>query len=251
MRAVPARAPTPAEQARVMPHLQALAPKYGCPVPELLILDTPVCNAMAMGHSPQHARVLFTTGILDLLDDDELEAVTAHELAHVANQDTRVAVLSESLLGGAKMFFALGMIIFFAVLAAGIWCMASDFGEGGWGKLAAIMAGLCIICLAVGIFILIQIWTTLSKLADIAVTRQREWLADATAAAVTGKPLALASALSKLEQHDVVLPAGSQMAQALCIAGFPLSGKWWDDLWSTHPSPARRIAKLRQMALLQ
>lgn len=243
LKGVNARPPDIAEEAQLRPLIEDLAGRMSVPTPRVLVLDTESANAFAVGRRPSKATVVFTTGLLRTLTPAELRGVAAHELAHIANNDTRVSMWSASLLGWALLVSAIGSVIAIGLGAVGIGIMAGGTKSGGIsGAIAGIILGLMLVIVAIAAFVGLQAWFLMAKVADLAVHRQREWMADATAAAITNEPRALASALSRINGGPVLLE--SSRAQSLCFAGAPLTGEWLRDLFSTHPDPDKRIAKL-------
>lgn len=198
----------------------------GMPMPKVYIIDDPAANAFATGRDPKHASVAATTGILDLLEDNELEGVMAHEMGHVQNYDIRVM-----------------MVVFACVSVIGLmsdfllrimWFGGRDDDEGG----SPIM-----MILALALAILAPIVATLVQLA---VSRRREFLADATGALTTRYPEGLASALRKIESSGSVLKRQNSSTAHFFFAN-PLKNKSFAKLFSTHPPTQERIAKLEQM----
>jgi heat shock protein HtpX len=196
----------------------------GTPMPKVYIIDDPAPNAFATGRDPQHASVAATTGILELLDDDELEGVMAHEIGHVQNYDIRVS-----------------MIVFGLVVAVGfisdILLRLSFFGGRGnnnnGGNPIVIVLGLAAFIIAPLVAAVVQ----------AAVSRQREYLADATGAMTTRHPDALASALAKLQAYARPMRRQNSTMAHMWIAD-PTKPGLMDRLFSTHPPIADRIARL-------
>jgi len=247
MGATGARTPTDAERAVLEPMVADLARRYVIPAPIVMVLDDESANAFAIGRRPDEAVVVFTTGILAGLNAEELRGVAAHELAHIANGDTHVSMLSAALLGWALGISWIGTTLALGMIAAGVGVMRADPGDDddGTGALAGLGTGLVIIVVSALVWIAIQLWFLMAKIADLAIHRQREYLADATAVSVTGRPDVLASALATLEVADRTLARGGRLAQALCVAGTPKTGVGWRDLMQTHPATEARIAKLQ------
>jgi heat shock protein HtpX len=241
--------PTPVEAALLMPMVDRLCARLGMPRPRVLVMDDSAANAFAIGTNPSNATIVFTRPILALLPPDELEAVAAHELAHIANGDTRVAMLSAALLGWALVVSAIGGFFAIGLGAIGIG-MAVGCGDADdlTGVLASLITGICLIVFAIVAWLALQSWFMIARLADLAVHRQREWLADATAARLTGNPLMLAGALARLEGQQVTLAHGRRVAQSLCVAGQPMTGSRLKDFFNTHPSPEARIERLTELA---
>lgn len=205
--------------------VERLAQRAQLPMPRVFVIENPQPNAFATGRDPEHAAVAATTGLLNLLDERELAGVMAHELAHVKNRDTLVMTITATLAG------AVGMLANFAMFMGGR-NRNSPLGAIG-GILVMLLAPLA------------------AMLVQMAISRTREYGADEGGAAISGDPLALASALAKLEHGARVVPnndAEANPATAHMFIVNPLSGRGADNLFSTHPAMANRIAKLQQMA---
>lgn len=207
----------------------------GLPMPAVYIIDDPSPNAFATGRDPQHAVVAVTSGILPMLDKNELEGVIAHELSHVGNYDIRYMAIVVALV----MIVALISDLF---LRLTFWSGMGDDDEGGGGN--PIM-----IAIAVGAAILAPIAAGLTQLA---ISRKREYLADASGALLTRYPEGLASALAKLEQYPEGLAHANTATSPLYITN-PLKGKGKGigsslaRLFSTHPPTEERIRRLNEM----
>ncbi len=219
-----AREAGPSEAPELHRRVETLARRAGLPMPRVYVIDSPQPNAFATGRDPAHAAVAVTTGILGILDGDELEGVLAHELAHVRNRDTLIMTLTAVVAG------AISMLANFAFF----------FGGNRNNPLGI-----------VGV-ILVMIFAPLAAmLVQMAISRTREYAADRGGADISGKPLALASALRKLERaaRRVPNPAAEQMpATAHLFIVNPLAGARLDSLFATHPSTADRIAALEEIA---
>ena len=194
----------------------------GMLMPKIYVIDDPAPNAFATGRDPQHAYVAATTGLLDIMDDNELEGVMAHELGHVQNYDIRVMMIVFGLVS------AIGLI-------ADMFLRMMWFGNNDNRPSNPIMIvlGIAAALLAPLVAILVQ----------AAISRQREYLADATGAQVTRYPDGLASALEKLQQHGTALKRQNSSTAHLFFAN-PLKGGL-TNLFSTHPPLEERIARLR------
>lgn len=204
----------------------ALAKKAGMPEPRVYIIDTPQPNAFATGRDPHHAAVAATTGLLSMLNRNEVAGVMAHELAHVQNRDSLTMTLTASLAG------AIGMLANFAFLFG-----AGRDREGGPGPIVGLIA-MIVAPMAAGVV-------------QMAISRSREYEADRRGAEICGNPLWLASALEKIErQAHVVRNRRAEAAPALAHLYIinPLSGAGRDNLFSTHPATANRVAALRRLA---
>ena len=194
------------------------------PVPRIAIVPSSTPNAFATGRNPKNAVVAATTGIMSILDDNELEGVMAHEMAHVKNRDTLVMCVAATIAG------------FIAFAARMLW-WNSMFGGRNRNVHPALM-------------ILVMLTAPLAAfLLQMAVSRSREYHADATAAKLTNKPWALISALKKLEweNHRKPLDCGSPSNAAMCIVN-PLRGKdFFVNMFSTHPPMEKRIKALEKL----
>jgi heat shock protein HtpX len=213
---------------RSVAHVAELA---GLPKPRVYIVNTPSPNAFATGRDPSHAAVAATTGILAILNQDELEGVIAHEMAHIRNRDTLTACIAAAIAGAIMYLARMGQFAMFFGGGFG----RRDSRDGGLGGLEAIL----IVILAPIAAILIQ----------LAISRSREYGADLNGARITGNPLALASALENLERGVAYRPMNNVPAAAapLFIVN-PLSPGVLAKLFSDHPPTAERVARLRKMA---
>lgn len=201
----------------------ALADRAGMPRPRVYVIDTPQPNAFATGRDPHNAAVAATTGLLSRLTREEVAGVMAHELAHVKNRDTLTMTVTATLAG------AIGFLANFALFFGG--------GRDRGGFLAA---------LALAIFAPMA-----AGLVQMAISRSREYEADRVGAEIIGNPMSLAAALEKIERgaRTTLNPAAERNpATAHMFIINPLNGQGADNLFSTHPATANRIARLRQMA---
>jgi heat shock protein HtpX len=205
--------------------IENLAITDGLPMPRVFIINDPAPNAFATGRNPENAAVCATTGLLDIMSDTELQGVFAHELGHVKNYDIRVSMIA----------FALSAVI--SVVADAIlrltWFRDRDSENSSpyvmvAGIVAAILAPL------------------IATLIQLAISRKREYLADATGALTTRYPEGLASALEKIEQSGSALRRQNTATAHLFFAN-PLRGHSLSNLFSTHPPIEDRIARLRDM----
>ena len=210
--------------------VRTLATRAGIPMPRVYIIAQETPNAFATGRSPQHAAVAVTEGILRVMSEEELEGVLAHELSHVQNRDTLIMAIAATLAGA---------ITYMAHMAQ--WAMIFGGGrrdsdeEGGGG---GFLGGILMIVLAPLAAMLIQ----------LAVSRSREFQADASGARMAGQPWGLAKALEKLEMASKAMPMQATPATAHLFIVNPLSGSGFATLFSTHPPIAERVARLRAMA---
>lgn len=205
--------------------------RAGMPMPRLFIIHEDQPNAFATGRDPEHASVAATTGLLDRLSPEEVEGVMAHELAHVKNRDTLIMTITATIAG------AIGMIANFGLFFGG---GHRDNEEGG-GNGLGMVGGILIAIIAPMAAMVVQ----------MAISRTREYAADAEGARICGNPLWLANALERLEQAAHVIPnrqAEHSPATAHLFIVNPLSGKGVDNLFSTHPNMGNRVAALRAMA---
>jgi heat shock protein HtpX len=205
--------------------VERLAAKDGIPVPKIYVIPTESPNAFATGRNPQHASIAVTHGILSLLDDEELEGVLAHELGHVKNRDILTSSIAATLAGAITLIARMG---YWASLFGGYG------GRGGRDRNGGGLTALLMLIVAPFAAMLIQ----------LAVSRSREYEADATGAHTTGNPYALARALQKLEEYSkrVPLPATASTAHMFIIA--PLIGGSFRSWFSTHPPTQERIRRL-------
>ncbi|MCP1391469.1 MAG: zinc metalloprotease HtpX [Methanothrix sp.] len=215
---------TPAEAPELYSIVRGLVDRAKMPMPKVYIVDTPMPNAFATGRNPSHAAVATTTGIMRVLDKEELEAVMAHELSHVRNRDTLISSVAATIAG---------VITFVANMAQ--WSLI--FGGGNDDDGGNIVGIIAMAILAPIAALIIQ----------MAISRSREFGADAGAAELSGHPMALARALSKLEQAAGRAPADVNPSTAHMFIVNPLKGKKLASLFSTHPSTEERIARLSAM----
>jgi len=216
-----------ADNPRLWRIIENLAITDGLPMPRVFVIDDPAPNAFATGRDPDHAAVCATSGLLDIMDDTELQGVFAHELGHVKNYDIRVSMVA----------FALSAII--SILADVIIRMVW-FGGGRRDK-----EDNNPYILAVGIIAVI-LAPIVATLIQLAISRRREYLADATGALTTRYPEGLISALQKIEQTGSVLKRQNTATAHFFFAN-PLRGHSITNLFSTHPPIEARIARLRDM----
>ena len=203
------------------------AANAGLPMPNVFEIDSDSPNAFATGRSPQKATVAVTTGIRQILSREELGAVLAHEMAHVGNRDTLIMAVVATIAGAISM---LAMIAQFSMLFGG---MGGDRDRGGGG--------------IIGLLVVIIVMPLAAALVRAAISRTREYQADATGSHWSGNPYALASALEKLEMGSQARPMKvAEGASHLFIVN-PLSGKRMASLFSTHPPIAERVRRLREM----
>ena len=209
-----------------------LARRAGMPMPRVYIIDTDAPNAFATGRDPEHAAVAVTSSLMRALTPQELEGVMAHELAHVKNRDTLISTLVASLAGAISMLA--NMAQWAAIFGAG---RGNDEEDGGGGLIGSLL----MIILAPMAAMLIQ----------MGISRSREFLADETGAKMAGNPLALASALRKIEHyamHRTMPQATPATSHMFIVNPFAGSGTWMLSLFSTHPPTDARVQKLQTLA---
>ncbi len=214
---------------RLFRIVENLAITEGMPTPKVYIIDDPALNAFATGRDPEHAAVCATTGLLNALNDQELQGVMAHELGHVKNYDIRVSVIAFALVGVV------------ALIADMFWRIAffSDDDSPGGGLLGVI------------IFVVVVVLAPIAAtLIQLAISRKREYLADATGALTTRYPEGLASALEKIQASSSVVKRQNKSTAHFYFAS-PLKKKAGASLFSTHPPVEERIRRLRQMGAHQ
>jgi heat shock protein HtpX len=217
---------------RLYAVMERLATKANLPVPKLYVVPEAAPNAFATGRNPRHASVAVTHGLLELMNDDELEGVIAHELSHVRNYDILISSIAATIAGAI-----------FHLASMGRWAMIF----GGWGGDRDDRDGGGIT--AVLMLILAPIAAILLQLG---LSRQREYSADATGAQMVGNQYGLMSALQKLGAYNNRIPstAISPSTSSLCIVRPMFGGGTFSALLSTHPPLADRIAALREMTIV-
>jgi heat shock protein HtpX len=202
-----------------------LSKNAGLPMPKVYVMDNPQPNAFATGRDPDHAAVAATTGLLQNLSYDEIEGVMAHELAHIRNRDTLIMTVTATIAGAISM---LGNFAFFF---------------GGRDRNSGIGP--------IGTLLMLIVAPLAAMLVQMAISRTREYSADRGGAEISGKPMALASALARISgaAHQIENDtAEANPATAHMFIINPLSGQRMDNLFSTHPATENRIAALKQIA---
>jgi heat shock protein HtpX len=216
------------ELPRAYAAVERLTQKIGIPMPKMYVIPNDSPNAFATGRNPQHASVAMTRGILDLLTDEELEGVLAHELGHVSNRDILISSVAATIAGAITMLASMGR---WAMIFGGYGGRDRE-GRGGGG-----LTGLLMLIVA----------PIAASLIQLAVSRSREYQADATGAHFTGNPYALASALQKIDAYAKRLPmqASPSTAHLFIIQPFlGVNAGMFANLFSTHPPIAKRIERL-------
>jgi heat shock protein HtpX len=215
---------------RLYAIVHRLATRAGIPMPRVYMIPSETPNAFATGRNPQHAVVAVTEGIMRILDEEELEGVLAHELSHVKNRDVLISTVAATLAG------AITYLAHMAQWAAMFGGRSRDDDEGGSNPIAMIL--------------LAVLAPIAALLVQMAVSRSREFQADATGARVAGRPWGLAKALEKLQMANQAMPmADATPATAHLFIVNPLSGQTLMRLFSTHPPLEERIARLRAMRI--
>jgi len=208
--------------------VRRLTTKAGVPMPRVYLIPTDQPNAFATGRNPEHAAVAVTEGIMRILDDDELEGVLAHELAHVTNRDVLISTIAATLAG------AITYLAHMAQWAAFFGGHRSDDDDAPSPIAMMLMAMVAPIA---------------AMLVQLAVSRAREFQADATGARLAGRSWGLTKALEKLEMAKQAVPMDANPATAHLFIVNPLSGQALMRLFSTHPPIEERIARLRAMRI--
>jgi len=224
--------PISREQApRLYAVMERLAGKANLPMPKLYLIPQSAPNAFATGRNPSHASVAVTQGLLELMDDEELEGVIAHELSHVRNYDILTSSIAATVAGSITWLAEMGRWgMIFGGMGGG-----DDRDREGGGITAILMLILAPIA---------------ALLLQLGISRQREYQADASGAKMVGHPYGLARALEKLGTYNKRIPMDiSPSTSALCIVAPRTAGQFIASLFSTHPPLADRIAKLQSMTI--
>ena len=218
----------PQDAPRLYEMTAILAQRAGLPMPALYVIHEAQPNAFATGRSPANAAVAVNTGLLDMMPEEEVAGVIAHELAHIRNRDTLIMTVTATVAGAISMLANFGMIFGGA---------NRDRNGSPFGPIA---------------MILMMILAPLAAaVVQMAISRSREYEADRAAAEITGNPLALASGLMRLESYAHQIQnfgAEANPASAHMFIINPLSGARMDNLFSTHPRTENRVAALQQLA---
>lgn len=214
-----------AEAPELFRMVENLAGNAGLPMPRLYVVENPMPNAFATGRDPKHAAVAVTTGITRILNKEELEGVISHELAHVKNRDTLISTVAATIAG---------VITFMASMAQ--WSLIFGGGDDDGANPLGILAMAILAPIA-------------AMVIQLAISRGREFEADARGAKISGNPLSLASALAKLESGNNAVRSDVNPSTAHMFIVNPLKGKKMSSLFSTHPSTEERISRLRSMQI--
>lgn len=221
-----AQAVTEAQEPKLHRIVRELALRGGIPMPKVYIIPQDAPNAFATGRNPQHAAVAVTTGIMKLLNEEELKGVLAHELSHVRHRDILIGTIAATIAGAISMIASFAR--WGAIFGGG------DDREGGTAQL-----------------VMMLVLTTLASIAalliQLAISRSREYLADEGGAQLAGNPLYLARALAKLDAGTKRIPMQVNPSTAHMFIVSPLTRKGVQGLFSTHPPIEKRIEKLEHM----
>ena len=208
---------------RLYNAVENLSIATGLPMPKVYIIDDPAPNAFATGRDPKHAVVAATTGLLDIMDDKELTAVMAHEMSHVKNYDIRVSMITFGLVCLVGYISDLGIrMLYFS-------SRGKDEDRSPIGFIVVIITSI--------------LAPIAASVAQMAVSREREYLADASAAHITRYPEGMISALKKLDTHARPMKRQNAATEAMYINN-PLRKGWFSNLFSTHPPIEKRIERL-------
>jgi heat shock protein HtpX len=218
-----AKETTKEENPYIYRMVENLAITAGMPVPKVYVINSPALNAFATGRDPEHASIAVTTGIVQALENEELEGVLAHELSHIKNYDIRVSMIAFGLVSAIGLLSDIVLRMMF-------------FGDRRDSNVNPVLliVGVAVIILAPIIAVIVQ----------MAVSRQREYLADATGVLTTRHPEALATALEKLRQYGKPMKHQNTASAHLFFSN-PLKPGFFSKLFSSHPPLEDRIARLR------
>jgi heat shock protein HtpX len=228
LRMYQAKAVSEGEAPELYAMVKNLALRAAMPMPRVYIIPEETPNAFATGRDERHAVVAVTEGILRILGRDELEGVIAHELSHIRNRDILIGSIAATLAG------AIVMLANMAQWAAMFGGASRDDDEGGGSNI-------------VGLILMAILAPIAATLIQMAISRSREYLADAGGAKISGKPYGLAGALEKLSRASQAIPMNANPSTAHMFIVNPLTGRSLMNLFSTHPPIEERIARLRSM----
>jgi len=226
-----AHEPTPAQMSVLRPKVERLCREAGLPMPKIYVTDDPSPNAFATGRNPSHAVVCVTAGLMGALDERQLEGVIAHEIAHIKNYDILLQTVASVMIGAA-------MIAANTFGRSMMWGSRRRSRDNDSGNMILALAGLVCVILA----------PIAGQLMKMALSRNREYLADATGASLTGNPEGLASALLVIDRHSMPIKGASNATEGMYISN-PLKGAngTAKNLFSTHPPIEERVRRLRSM----
>jgi len=218
-----------AEEPALFQIVAELTRRAGMPMPKVYMMQDPTPNALATGRDPQHAAVAVTTGLMALLNPREVRGVLAHELAHIQHRDILIATIAAVIAGAVMMLANLAQMA--ALFGFG---RSNEDDEGGGSSILGLLLAIIVAPLAATII-------------QMAISRGREYQADASGARISGDPLALASALQRLEQGAALVPTDVQPSTAHLYIVNPLLGGGLFSLFSTHPPIVERVKRLEAM----
>jgi heat shock protein HtpX len=207
-----------------------LAMKASMPMPKVYIIPQDTPNAFATGRNENHAVVAATEGILRMLNRDELEGVMAHELTHIKNKDMLIGSIAATIAGAISMLANMAQ---WAAMFGGLGGRSDD-EEGGGGNV-------------IGLIVMAILAPIAAMIIQMAISRSREYMADAGGAKVSGKPYGLASALEKISRASHQIPMDASPSTAHMFIVNPLTGRAFMNLFSTHPPIEERVARLKKM----
>jgi heat shock protein HtpX len=216
---------TPAQAPELYQIVQEVAQRAGLPMPRVYTIPQESPNAFATGRNPEHAAVAVTQGLLKLMNRDEIMGVLSHEMAHVRNRDILIGSIAATMAGAVMILASMAR---WSALFGGGFSSSSDDREGG----------------ALGLIAMSILAPIAAMLIQMAISRSREYQADATGARFAGQPYGLASALQKLGAYSKRLPMNASPSTAHMFIVNPLSGRSLMNLFSTHPPLEDRIARL-------
>jgi len=218
------------EAPRVYAVLRRLTAASGTKMPKVALVNNAMPNAFATGRSPNNATVAVHTGLLSVVNDEELEGVLAHELTHVRNWDTLASTIAATVAGAISYLAQWG------------WFMGGAYGYGGYGSRDRQSGN------AIGLLLMMVLAPLAAMLVQLAVSRTREYSADEGGAKLSGKPQALASALQKIETWNKRKPSQTNPGMSSLYIINPFRGSFVTELFSTHPSTQKRVARLQHLA---
>jgi heat shock protein HtpX len=221
-----AREVNPSQAPELYGMVEDLAGRAGLPMPKVYIIPQDQPNAFATGRNQDHAVVAVTEGLLKLMSTDEIKGVLAHELGHIKNRDILIGTIAATMAGAVMM---LANMAKWSAIFGGF---RGNDDENGGGNMIAVIVTAIIAPIA-------------AMVIQMAISRSREYLADATAARITGNPEGLAGALEKLGAYSGRIPMQAEAATAHMFITNPLSGRSLASLFSTHPPIEERVARLR------
>jgi len=227
-----AREVTKKEYPYLFHTVEGLALAAGVPKPKCYVIEDSALNAFATGRDPEHSAICVTTGLLQKLNRQELEGVVAHEMSHIKNQDIRVMLLGAVLVGVITLLSDF-------LLRSFLWGGKGDDREGGMVAIVLIVVGLVLAILS----------PIIAQLIQLAISRKREYMADASGAMLTRYPKGLADALRKIKKDPdpLVDKANKATAHLFISTPFRKTGSWMANLFSTHPPIDERIKRLDAM----